>query len=136
MQSFPVRIHDSVAGVVSAAALNQRVFVHSSPEVTVPMGVFRPLSVLHRIAPPCAGAVGVVAEAIRFLTGGVDVEVRCLSMGQDDPFAMETLLADPILRNLRYAGTFVRARARVPLCVFDSPSEASGRRATARVAPL
>ena len=40
MQGYPVRIHDSVAGTVSAAALNQRVFVHSSPEVTVPMGVF------------------------------------------------------------------------------------------------
>ena len=102
MQGYPVRIHDSVAGTVSAAALNQRVFVHSSPEVTVPMGVFHCLSVTLRTAfPRCVGAAGVVAEAILFLTGGIDIEVRCLSMGQDDPFAMETLLADPILRSLR-----------------------------------
>ena len=38
---FPVRIHDSVKGVYSAAALNQRVFASTTPEVTVPMGALR-----------------------------------------------------------------------------------------------
>jgi hypothetical protein len=46
-------------------------------------------------------AAGVVSEAIRSVAGGVDVDVRCLAMGQDDAFALGAMLADPFFRDRR-----------------------------------
>ena len=66
MQGYPVRIHDSVAGTVSAAALNQRVFVHS------PVSLLHSRSIIILSQSPCQpsgpgavpGAILRIAEVI------------------------------------------------------------------------
>jgi hypothetical protein len=46
-------------------------------------------------------AAGVVSAAILSVTGNVDVDVRCLAMGQDDGFALGAMLADPFFSDRR-----------------------------------
>jgi hypothetical protein len=46
-------------------------------------------------------AAGAVSKAILDVTRGVDVDVRCLAMGQDDAFALGAMLADPFFCDRR-----------------------------------
>jgi hypothetical protein len=117
-----VQIHELRNGVVSPAARDELHFAASTPTVVVPMGA-QPCPHISVADPVDGTAAADVVAAILFATGGVDIAVRCVGCGQNDAYALDTMLNSPAWKTKRYGRPSDRRDGR------------AGRRGRAGLAP-